>query len=469
MTPFDGLVRVRRRVIPFGEVTLNLGWEYQLKMGYAPNNVDIVPIGGYEDYGTGQPYKLNPINVTVFGPPHSIAAIQDEVHRGPPYRTGGSLRIVKAEPMYDPGTVYAFKAHDSHPIGTEFHCGFYAPEEYWWNTGDLFTNSTAVSLTPGLYFPDLSSWGDKAYAKLKPKLSGMSGFQAIFESRDIPRMLKTTSGGLHSLWKATKGSNPNPKNVNMQTKAAADHYINHQFGWRPFISDLSDLNNLMNNAKTMLAKLSAENGKWTKRRVSLHTERTSEMVNGGETGNSCPALPSAIQSKYLDGNCRWELWEDKTTRIYATGEFTFYRPEFDQARLDYNTAWSTIQRLLVIHGVRINPSTIWKVVPWSWLIDWVSNIGAHIEHLADTVDDAVVGRNMYVMRQYTMRKRLVCIVPFRDGTTSFEFVRKIETKQRDTFGSPYGFSLSWDNLTPKQLAILAALVISRKGPSRGIR
>jgi hypothetical protein len=56
---------------------------------------------------------------------------------------------------------------------------------------------------------------------------------------------------------------------------------------------------------------------------------------------------------------------------------------------------------------------------------------------------------------------------FWDGAETFEWNRIIETKQRDKAESPYGFNLKWESLSPFQLAILAALPISKRKFQQG--
>jgi hypothetical protein len=64
------------------------------------------------------------------------------------------------------------------------------------------------------------------------------------------------------------------------------------------------------------------------------------------------------------------------------------------------------------------------------------------------------------VKTITMRQ----FVPFNDesgGPRALEYSQIIEVKQRKEAESPFGFGLSLDNLSPKQLAILGALGISR--------
>jgi hypothetical protein len=59
--------------------------------------------------------------------------------------------------------------------------------------------------------------------------------------------------------------------------------------------------------------------------------------------------------------------------------------------------------------------------------------------------------------------RLVCkqIMATEGGDVEFEWSRKIEVKQRNEAGSPFGFDSPWETLSPWRLAILAALGISK--------
>jgi len=481
--------RLRSLSVPNNLGTIKLGGEFTHKRIWSPDSTYTICTPALEEYGTGSPYEMNPQYYNPSPAYRIIRGCLDEVHPGPPYAAGGLLRIMRCELGYDPSRVFGKSARqsinntDGFVRGSEsvLDAGFSAPSaENLWDMGDLFTNPFGTSLLGAQYFPSLSAWGERAWSLMKPKLDQMNGFEALYESRDLSHMLKTSLGaitgvakGLNVLkqdskyladaWRKTIGVNSQRSlGWQMLPKKAANHFLNHQFGWRPFISDLTSISNICENTRALIDELSNRNGVPMKRRVHLNREHFSGRVYRSVQGNVSPCYPVAIPWKYLNGEVVVEIWDEWSSDIYATGSFSFWRPEFDRAALDYHTMWKAIRRYLTVYGVRINPSTIWSVLPWAWLVSWVTNIGKHVQTLTDTMFDSITASNFYVMRKYDYTRTVKVLHPFIDGQLLLEFPRHVKTKQRDPASSSYGFSLTDDMLSPRQLAIVGAIGVTRQ-------
>jgi len=483
----DFPARFRKLFVPnnISDDPLFLGGEYQHTREWSPDGTYITCTSGREDFGTGSPLLMNPQYATP-GPPYRLVKVcQDEVHPGPPYLSGGPFRSLIAELKYDSSRVFGKASRDSINNTTGFFrgadsvldAGFTVPPEGLWDMGNLFIDPSSSPLLGGAYFPDLSDWGERAFHMMKPKIAQMNGFEALYESRDLGHMLKTSYGlisstvnkipglkakslGFYRAWNSIKGrSKAGP---DMRPEQAANHFLNHQFGWRPFINDLSSISNLVTDAKSLTEELSNRNGKPLKRRVHLNREHFLGRVYHSDEGNFCPCYPVTIPWKYLNGNIIVEMWDEWSSDIFATGVFSFYLPEFDRALQDYNTAWRIVQRYLDVYGVRLTPSTIWSVIPWAWLVSWLTNLGKQIDYLSSILSDSVIALNTFVMRKYTYERKLTISVPFINGPLALTFSRTVKTKQRDGTASPYGFSLSKDLLSPRQLAIIGAIGVTHQ-------
>lgn len=118
-------------------------------------------------------------------------------------------------------------------------------------------------------------------------------------------------------------------------------------------------------------------------------------------------------------------------------------------------------RYMTLYGLRVNPSNIYKAIPWSWALDWISNAGDYVDQLTDIWSDSIAAEYFYVMHHLRVTRTLTITLPFVSGGVTFVFHRYYDCKQRLEASGPYGFSLSWDNLSPRQLAIAGALGISR--------
>jgi hypothetical protein len=141
------------------------------------------------------------------------------------------------------------------------------------------------------------------------------------------------------------------------------------------------------------------------------------------------------------------------TRTYFSGAFRYHIPA--------TAATSAISRFALtarkVYGVEVTPELLWNIAPWSWAHDWFGNVGDVMHNVS------ALGRDGMVMEYgYVMDGRVVDIdqaVGSNYGT--FTRKQKIVSRKRYSKLSPYGFGVSWSGLSPKQLAVTAALGLSR--------
>lgn len=380
----------------------------------------------------------------------------DETH-SPPYLDGGpfrSIRIVACEPFQlvnGMGTYYRLDK------GQKYIGGFMLPDHSAFGTDVSITPINTKIAYNSPFFPSMADWGDKAYARLKPKIEQAGGAVFLAELRDLPRMLRTTSKGFHDTWRLMGGSSFGKI---MQPKYVADHFLNIQFGWNPFLSDLKRFYATTRDFGKIVDRMERQNGQWVRRRVTLKSETTVKYLNAG-IGNTLFPNTFFDNAQWMSGNALWQLREEKTTQISAVGKFRFYRPEFDKDRPKNMVTINRLLQIATLYGVRVNPSNIYKATPWTWAIDWISNTGDLIDHANDVAIDSVASKYVFLMQHEVTKRIFVQTIPFHDSRLSFEFVRIIDTKQREEGHSPYGFSLDVSNLTARQFAIAGALGLSR--------
>jgi hypothetical protein len=249
----------------------------------------------------------------------------------------------------------------------------------------------------------------------------------------------------------------------MSPKKAADHFLNHQFGWIPFLSDLRKFYNAFDQNDQMIDRLINENGQWIRRKRTLKEETTSTVLGSGNGFKLFPntSFESAFNPPWFTSTPTWQVREDVKTVIKAVGKYRYYRPEFDKADPDHLSVVNRLKRQATLFGARISPSNIYKATPWSWAIDWFSNLGDQIDKANDMLVDSVSAKYLYVMQSQTKTRTFTQWAPFHSGAVTLQFTRVIETKQRREGLSPFGFSLSMASLTPRQIAIAGALGVSR--------
>jgi hypothetical protein len=279
-------------------------------------------------------------------------------------------------------------------------------------------------------------------------------------------MLETSANDAANLWRSLGGGY---SSVIMQPKHLADSFLNHNFGWVPFIGDILKLYDVYKNTEKYIEQTVRHNHTWMKRARVIEESDTNTRLNrfyssGTEPSNLDEDMKEICRDMVLDGNtCRGycDIYSHSLTRVWAAGSFMYYRPEFDDNLLDYSSQWANVQRMLTIYGARINPTLLWKVTPWTWLIDWFTGIGKFIEFHDDFVTDGIVSRYLYCMRSEESTISKVCTLNFYSGPRTFTFQRRRSLKQREVADSPYGFNQPWGVLSLKQWAILGAIGITR--------
>jgi len=447
-----GVTRLRTRLVPHpksGAVRTGTWYQYynnKWNLGYPTPDITVVP---------NTPYK-------------TIEACRDETHKhGVVWNEGGPFLKIKVSlpkpelqgwgdynsgsgVVYTPGLGYV-------PVR---YVGGYTNPTF---TGDSYSSADYANfskmLNPSITVPSLDGWGPAAWAKTAPKIEMASGFVFLAESRDLPRMMKTSSEAFHDTWRQMGGSSIS---ANMAPKKAADQFLNHEFGWSPFLSDLQKFYNAYQNTANYMSRMSHGNDQWQHYRRTLVDDFQTTKLDSG-TGFRCEPAGYIHETMFSEpGKANWEVWEEKYSLIQTSGVFKWYKPEFDLSQPGYSSAWNRVMRQATMYGVRVSPSNIWRATPWTWLIDWGLNVGQNIDRVTESLLDGVVSKYLYLMSHQIRRVVLKQYIPFNTGGRLLQWARVIESKQRKEAGSPYGFGLSWDQLNPKRLAILAALGISRK-------
>lgn len=412
----------------------------------------------------------------------------DELHGRPPYYDGGPFESIKIDRrgctngLVGSGT---YKSMVPFSFGgyygrLKYQGGFAPPSLAQIGVSGLDVGNEA--LINGL-IPDIQTLGSQVWDRLKPKIEQGGLFVAIAEARDVPRMLRTSASFFKSTWETmfrVKNSArwkdvyyPLKQSRLMQPKFLADQFLNEQFGWSPFIKDLKDLLSNVIHYTERLRRLAAENGQWIRRRTILVNNTDHKIISSGVGVQLYPmnVLGGVDWTMFYDPGSpyvppHWEVMEDKVTYATAVGSFRYWLPEFagpldDTLQGRLNIARATLD----LFGLRASPSNIYKAIPWTWLIDWVTGVGRSIQAIQDQTLDSMVAKYMAMSHHVVTTRTFRQVLPFtksNGGSKTFEFTQLIDVKQRKMATSPFGFYLDASALTGRQLAILGALGVSRK-------
>lgn len=355
----------------------------------------------------------------------------DDTHKGPPFRSGGGLSLKRSgynrqltPPMALLGT-----------FGSWYYGSFITNK--W---GSLPASGTYPFLDELVQLPQHGSDGATAWKRFKPGKPVVDLGQAIIELRQIPTIPR----------------------VRMQLgffKDLGGNYLNAEFGWKPFLNDLKKSIEARLKIHDRLSRLKRDNGKWIRKRGSLEDVMT--VTNTVETEYGYPQLAAQYyQNSSIPG-----------TRIYSTkirrkrwfvAKWRYWIPDIQtddgQKRL--------IRKLL---GLNPTPALLWEVLPWSWLADWFSNIGDVLDNISGNAAENLVAQYAYNMSTYTYEEHVEGVLRVRSLLSPGVYQpidltiegTKYQTIKLRSAANPFGFGLSFEGLTGRQMLILAALGVAR--------
>lgn len=355
----------------------------------------------------------------IYAPPHpgNYHSCLDEVHKNYP-NEGGPLSIVK----------YTTRFGDAH-LKTGY-MGYNSPGEVIDCDRRVYSAST-LGILPDDYDATMDL-GAEAWNRFRPKLSKVQLGQTIAEITDVPKLFQS---GLRNF------------------KDLGSRYLQYQFGWKPFIKDLTDSLKLYRKMDDHLAKMQKHNNKWLKRGGVLY--QTENFAHDQHV--------IVTPMNYLTVTN-----QRRTTRTYEKawfeGAFRYYIPGLT------NGNWGKLRLARKLFGVELTPSLVYELVPWSWLADWFGNFGDVVSNYTSITTENMVAKYAYVMRH--KHTTVTCSASItgrftewlKPPTYTTQYVQSevsTETKTR-AVANPFGFDAHLADFTSYQLSILGALGLSRQ-------
>jgi len=284
---------------------------------------------------------------------------------------------------------------------------------------------------------DGAARGAEAYAKMKPTAPSMRLLTSIYELREIPRQLRQRMS-------------------DSPLRDIGSYFLALKFGWEPLLRDIRDLILQQKKIESRIDWLLRNNNKPVRTRITLTDTHDvlSDVYAGPGFGIHYPTLATQFYNIRPDRRTITKKGE----RWWASARWRIHLPS-GPGNIAYR------RRLMAeLYGLYPTPSTIWKMMPWTWLIDWFSNAGYIIQNLESTMDDRIAADYCYVMRHQWGRTSETSTATYYDinggplkVTSTTHKVRELKTR---IVGNPFGFSTNM-NLSGMQLAILGALGLSR--------
>jgi len=318
-------------------------------------------------------------------------------------------------------------------------------------TGPVYAIPPGNNVRPsGPVIRDLKPIGTHAIALVKPtnNVANLATDLAEIRRDGLPHLWGVES------WKART----------FRARQAGDEYLNQEFGWAPLVSDVRGASYAAANAHRLLKSYERNSHKMVRRRYEFPIE-SSESWQVVSTGQF-PWFPDrGIPTSGIISGALGTGDILRCTRFYRrtwfSGAFTYHLPIGFNSRYKLIRAASQAGPLL---GIELTPEVIWNATPWTWALDWVSNAGDCISIYSDMQTDGLVIKYGYIM-EHCVQSVTTYYGPKTAGSGGFKYPASsvtsfLETKTRKK-ATPFGFEVSWSSFSPRQLAIAAALGLSR--------
>lgn len=251
-------------------------------------------------------------------------------------------------------------------------------------------------------------------------------------------------------------------------------YLNIQFGWKPLVSDLLGLAEVVLSARKAIEQYERDLGREIRRRYTFDPIK-STLLNTIDCRFDSQLWVSATSPlgtqqnvrTFSDSRYQGTYSKQTTQQSWFSGAFRYFNADVGSGLEDLKEFEEHANLLL---GTRLDPEVIWNLQPWSWLIDWFANYGDVLGNFSALVFDRQVLHYGYIMTTVTDVEEWTTPGLFaRSGSTFLgtetvggvlantrHSVRKIRSH-----ASPFGFGLDPSTFTVDQWAILASLGISR--------
>lgn len=309
-------------------------------------------------------------------------------------------------------------------------------------------------------FPAFS--GASLAARMNPNRPKMDLPVFLAELKDLPGMVKEIQSfaqtmpkvvelirdtGFHLLAQlALHRAKRSPRYAAKTTaEALGSGLLSYEFGWEPLLSDLWKLTGFQDAYNRKLKDLSHlyDNPAGMRRRLRLG-EGSASLIQNNQTLNSGTFT--------VKGNVITET----TSTMWCTQRFLPLGkpPSLDQRKR------MAVKSLL---GLNLSPSQLWAIMPWSWLIDWFSDVGNFLD--ANRGGIPISAGDVWVMRHdrsVVTRANLQFIPGYPTGIFSGGYGSALSETKTRTRAAVTPFPTSIPFLGPTQVSLLSSLSVSRR-------
>ena len=256
-------------------------------------------------------------------------------------------------------------------------------------------------------------------------------------------------------------------------KAAGSEYLNYQFGWAPLASEVHSVVHAARNHRDIMQNYRHNEGRDIHRRFDFPSETLASLtVNNSDQYFGDTHLASFAD--YVAGvngkPAKCSSTYKKVRNRWFEGCFTYGGP----GKADnFARAIGFGSEADAVFGLALTPSVLWELTPWSWAVDWFTNAGDVINNVSNFATAGLVMRYGFMMeetieeyrtdydgQEMRYRKTASPKTYSKKPVGSCSVGKRLISRSRVP-ASPFGFGIGWEDLSPTQLAITAAIGITR--------
>lgn len=271
----------------------------------------------------------------------------------------------------------------------------------------------------------------------------------------------------------------------LRLKALAGEYLNVVFGFKPIISDIVKVYDCFQRIDEIVEQWIRDDKKSITRQREVVLPRKVVSLDAdwsGPFGQEMYFPPRFSSEPYRiltsGTNPSWASNSSRRGQIVTEEVITFsaqFSYDLSKLRLlrvfgddgPLTSSNAALREYLGLHAVGLAPSdfswvTIWNLIPFSWLVDWFVNIGELFDNYrAEQTAQLQMGW-AYISTHATRKYHYTST--FRGGYQDSMLIQQtVDARQksiRRLKATPFGFDVSFGELTANQSAILGALLLS---------
>ncbi len=244
---------------------------------------------------------------------------------------------------------------------------------------------------------------------------------------------------------------------------AGGEYLNVVFGWSPLIADLAGLLKVLITIDRMVySETNRRQRQWTGPSTTTVVQTTRGWAHrpSGSTSDAEFDKVSGDTAYLTIGNAQVE------EKVFLSEDYRLSSRYSSIAKPDSasNGFVERAEEILARLGLVDDPTLVWELVPWSWLVDWVVNIGNSITNARTyspktgkyAIDYAYVTTKLVETKSIDIKSAGLAstVKSFTPIRSNGYHICVAKTRDRAT---PFGFGTQLASLDAGKFAILVAL------------